>query len=118
MKIGSIIKGTGRILGTVTEFNIKITGEVIGTLLELSNKPKVAEKSRDFGDKLGDFLSDATRFTAEFTGNVVDKTIDKSVKNIKKIQNKVIKESVIEINEKGEVLEKSYIRGAEYKVIE
>ncbi|MFD3158362.1 hypothetical protein ACFIJ5_16175 [Haloimpatiens sp. FM7330] len=118
MKIGKIIKGTGRVVGTVLEYKIKLTGEVLGAVAEVANKPKAACTTRKVTKKAGKVLGDTTKVVTNVTGNIVDKAVDIGGKAAKKIGDNVVKENIIEIGENGEVRNLKYIKDVDYKVID
>lgn len=118
MKIGKLVKGTGRIIGTLVEYNIKITGEVIGTVADAADKPKLAEGSRKFTRALGEFVGDVSKLSSEAVGDTVDKAIDVGTKTVNKIGDLVIKENTIEIDEKGNIKDIKYIKNVDYEIID
>lgn len=118
MKIGKILKGTGRVLGTVVEYNIKITGEVVGAIADIVDKPKFAKGSRDFTKVLGNIVGETSRKASDITGDALDRAIEVGSSAIKRIEGVVVKENIVEINEKGEIRNIKYVNDVDYEVIE
>lgn len=118
MKIGRILKGTGRVLGTVVEYNIKITGEVVGAIADIADKPNFAKGSRNFTRALGNIVGETSRKASDITGDALDRAIDIGASAIKRIEGVVVKENIIEINEKGEIRNIRYVNDVDYEVIE
>ncbi|WP_035294172.1 hypothetical protein [Clostridium sp. KNHs214] len=117
MKIGRILKGTGRVLGTVVEYNIKITGEVVGAIADIADKPNFAKGSRNFTRALGNIVGETSRKASDITGDALDRAIDIGASAIKRIEGVVVKENIIEINEKGQIRNIKYVNDVDYEVI-
>lgn len=114
--IGKFISNGGLIIGTIAEYNIKITGQIVGTALDIANKNEYAKKSRKLSKNVGELVGNTTAILADLTGVVLDKTIDVGINTVKYIGKNAIKTRVIQYGNQRAEDEERFIN-AHYEII-
>ena len=77
---GSLLKGTGNVVGGASKYAVKGAAHLIGGISELAGSDEFADKARNLGDVTGDFLHTTGKITGSVLGTTADVVVDTSTK--------------------------------------
>lgn len=94
MNKGKLVKGTGRVVGTMFEYNLVLAGVIVGGIALVAGNKALGKSILKTGKKLGRFVGDATKVSTNIVGTMMEAASSERAALAKSIGEKIVKSRV------------------------